>query len=143
MIFKIKLYKLPILIQISIIGLVLVRLVLFASGTILEFLILLFQNAFSDEYIILVVLILFSIRALFGSFSTSYQQNVYLQVRMGSFFSAFNAKPFHLEFLCFIWSANYINNILIPCLFKLKHFKWAFIVLWVEKKISDHSIGKF
>ena len=96
----------------------------------------------ADEYIILTVLILFSGRALTGSFSTYYHESLYLQIRMGSFFSAVGVKPFHMEFLCFLWAANYMTYILIPCLFKLKHFNWAFIVLWTEKKISNQSIGK-
>lgn len=100
------------------------------------------QLLFADEKIMLMFSLYLANRGIYASFSKWYQNNSYLQVRMGSFFRAIDGDPFHIEFLCFIWSANYIATALLPCLFRLRHFRWIEIVLWIQNKIHHRKISK-
>lgn len=84
---------------------------------------------------------LMALRGFCGSFVSSYTTHPTLPIYFGSFFQMMNIQPFHVEFLYFLWSTNYLVNILVAKKFTVHDFTWIEVIRFFEGHIGAKKIG--
>lgn len=94
-----------------------------------------------DEYISIIFMSLMAIRGLYASFVPSYAAHPTLPIYFGSFFQMMKVHPFHVEFLYFLWSTNYLANIFVAAKFTVKDFTWIEVIRFFEGQVGAKMIG--